>query len=147
MKNAIKGAVTVAATLLMTATAAYASDVGVTITNSTSTAIEDQNETCLAGGDFPATINTSASSTVATNGASTYYSCVVKYDRDDNSRGCKFVISRFWNVGFPPYIPGYWEVPNVTIYEDYAMNCSRTFTSISLDASGDFDVTLTVDDQ
>lgn len=146
MKNAIKGAVTVAATLLMTATAAYAGEAVVTITNNTNTTIEDQNETCLASGSFPASIGDASSVDVTTTGASTYYSCVVKYDRDDNSRGCKFVISRFWNVGFPPYIPGYWEVPNVTIYEDYAMNCSRTFTSISLDASGDFDVTLTVDD-
>lgn len=146
MKNVSKSILTVAATLLLTATTAYAGQAEITIENSTNTTIEDQNATCLASGSFPATIGDASSAVVNTTGASTYYSCSVKYDRDDNSRGCKFVISRFWNVGFPPYISGYWQVPNVTVYEDYGMDCSYTFTSISLDGSGDFDVRLTVDD-
>jgi len=146
MKNLSKGTLTIAATLLMTATAAYAGDADITIQNNTNTIIEDQNPTCLATGSFPATIQSGLSSVVSTTGGATIYSCVVEYNRDDNNRGCKFVISRFYNSGFPPFILPYWEVPKVVTYEDTGMDCSHTFTSISIDASGDFDVTLTVDD-
>ncbi|WP_417797909.1 hypothetical protein [Terasakiella pusilla] len=134
------------AAVFMSVGVAQAGSVEVKIVNSTNTTIENQNPTCLADGDFPGTIRDGGSATVNTTGDATLYSCVVEYNRDDNNRGCRFVISRFWNNGFPPYYPGSWGAPQVVEYEDTGMNCSHNFTYIDLGTSGGFKVTLTVDD-
>jgi len=134
------------AAVFMSVGVAQAGNVDIKIVNSTNTTIEDQSATCLAGGSFPGAISSGASQVVSNSGDTSLYSCVVEYNRDDNNRGCRFVISRFWNNGFPPYYPGSWGAPQVVKYADSGMDCSYTFTYIDVGTSGDFNVTLTVDD-